>query len=176
MIHFSVQSVISDVTFLCHLVLCWIQELNAFSPPVNVFQIHVHCYLHFRVSYKDICKRILFSAVLLFEGSVELAGLHCHCHGVSNGVSGTFVSHRHQDSCVVLSSVLGAKVTFRARLFENQHPQYFFCHVKLMFSRPHTPGWWACCRGQRSLSYHCLIRPPGSKTFAVLDNSKTKPR
>lgn len=66
--------------------------------PVNIFQIHVHRYLHVRVSYKDICKRILFSAVLLFEGSMELAGLHRHCHGVSNDVSGAFHSHLHAES------------------------------------------------------------------------------
>lgn len=69
-----------------------------FFPPVNIFQIHVHRYLHVRVSYKDICKRILFSAVLLFEGSMELAGLHRHCHGVSNDVSGAFHSRLHAES------------------------------------------------------------------------------
>lgn len=72
--------------YRCHLLWWCNQELNAFLP-VNIFQIHFYCYLHFRVSYKDICKRILCSAVFLFERSMELAGLHRHRHGVSIHIS-----------------------------------------------------------------------------------------
>lgn len=61
-------------------------ELTAFSSSVNIFQIYFYCYLHFRVGDKDICKRILRSAVHLLERSLELAGLHRHCHGVSSGI------------------------------------------------------------------------------------------
>lgn len=69
--------------YLCHLLWCWIQQLNVFFF-VNIFQVHFYCYLHFRVSYKDICQRILCRALLLFERSMELAGLHRHRHGVSS--------------------------------------------------------------------------------------------
>lgn len=57
-----------------------------FSPSVNIFQIYFYCYLHFWVGDKDICERILCCAVHLPERSLELAGLHRHCHGVSNKI------------------------------------------------------------------------------------------
>lgn len=89
---------------------------ECFFIPVNIFQIHVHRYLHVRVSYKDICKRILFSAVFLLEGSMELAGLHCHCHGVSNDVSGAFHSRLHAES------------------------EDLACNVKVFSGHPRTPA------------------------------------
>lgn len=71
----------------------WSSELTLFCPSVNIFQIYFYCYLHVRVSDKDICKRILRSAVHLLERSLELAGLHGHRHGVSNNHSACCTLH-----------------------------------------------------------------------------------
>lgn len=113
--------------YLCHLLWCWIQELNALLP-VNIFQIHFYCYLHFRVSYKDICKRILCSAVLLFERSMELAGLHRHRHGVSIHISDIFTRFLAKD--YLSFSILGEETTARTRLFKNQRFQCFNSDVR----------------------------------------------
>lgn len=62
-------------------------EVIAFSSPsVNILQVYFYRHLHFRVSDKNLCERILYSAVHLLERSMELAGLHRHHHGVRNDI------------------------------------------------------------------------------------------
>ena len=68
------------------LVQRWIVNSPAFSLPLNISQVHFHCHLHVWVGHKDICERILRSAVHLLERSMELAGLHRHYYGVSHGL------------------------------------------------------------------------------------------
>ncbi|KAM7401215.1 hypothetical protein PAMA_005416 [Pampus argenteus] len=54
--------------------------------PPELIGVYFHCHLHFRVSDKDLCARILYSAVHLLERPVELAGLQRHCYGICDRV------------------------------------------------------------------------------------------
>lgn len=79
---------VTECNLLTQLCSCaTLDSLAAFSFfSMNIFQVYFHCHLHFWVSDKDICARILYSAVHLLERPMELAGLQRHSHGVSNDI------------------------------------------------------------------------------------------
>lgn len=70
--------------FQCNVVLS--ANATLCSPTMDLFQVYLHWYLHIRVSNKDISERFLYSAIHIFERSVELAGLHGDYDGVSTDI------------------------------------------------------------------------------------------